>query len=141
MDGYGVYQKDPGKQFIYKRFNSYLLRNSCYVVSGLIRRRFLRDPQWLLADSLPVAGDRNNPTVERVTVPSDFDFIEQVNSASGTIGRNPDLDAAIMWHVILVNGSCGYLHGVLFWSVCDNADQLLGLRNNGRKTICTTRQR
>ena len=120
-------------------FNGYLLPDSHHVVPGLIRRRFLRDPQRLLADSLPVARDRNNPASERVTVPSNFDCIEQVNSATGAIGRNPDLDAAIVWHVILLNGSCVYLDGVLFWRDCDNADQLLGWRSNGRKAIRTTR--
>src|SRR4029077_705043 len=92
-----------------------------------------------LNDTLPVAGDRNNPAFERVAVPSNFDCIEQVNSATGAIGRNPDLDAAIVWHVILLNGSCVYLDGVLFWRDCDNADQLLGWRSNGRKAIRTTR--
>jgi hypothetical protein len=62
--------------------------------------------------------------IERVTVPSDFDCIEQIDPATWTIGRNPDLDAAIVWHIILGNGSCVYLYGVLFWCVCDIAEVL-----------------
>jgi hypothetical protein len=58
--------------------------------------------------------------VEWVAVSPDFDFVKQVNSATAPIGRNPDLDSPIAGYIVLVNCSCTYFYGILFWSVCDN---------------------
>jgi len=96
--------QQPERRFVFCGIGA-LRRDSHYVISSLIRRRFLHAPKGLLADGLPVAGDRNHPTLERVTVPSNLDCIEQVNSSRTTIARNLDRYAAIMWHIILLNGS------------------------------------